>query len=85
MLDWGPEPAVPVRLVGGTGGGRGIAFPVSLVDSVDCSGVQAADLVAYTVRRQAEETGAAPQTRRLAKSLCNRLTPALKHSAKWRS
>jgi hypothetical protein len=66
------------------GGLSRIAYPVSLVDSAGCSGVQAADLVAYVVRRQIEETGAAPQARRLAKSLRNALTPALKHLAKWR-
>jgi hypothetical protein len=57
---------------------------VNLVESCDHSGVQAADLAAHIVRRYLEEVKAAPAARRLARSLCNTLEPALKYSAKWR-
>jgi hypothetical protein len=60
-----------------------VAEPVSLVESSGHTGVQAADLVAYIVRRQAEGVAASPQARRLAQSLRNVLTPAVRYSAKW--
>ena len=57
---------------------------VGLVDSRDHAGVQAADLVAYIVRRHTEATAAGQPARRLAQSLYNTLLPALGYSNKWR-
>ena len=58
--------------------------PVTLVESKDYSGVQAADLAAHIVRRHLEQTNASATARRLARSLYNTLEPALRYSAKWR-
>lgn len=81
------------RIVDGTNPAASAAHPgrlaqikesVILANSSEVTGVQAADLVVHIVRRHLEETDAAPQARRLARSLHNILQPALRYSTKWR-
>ncbi|MDR0960738.1 MAG: DUF3800 domain-containing protein [Propionibacteriaceae bacterium] len=57
---------------------------VKFVDSSGCTGVQAADLVAYIVRRHTEVANQHPKASRATRSLFNRLKPVLRYSNKWR-
>ncbi len=52
------------------------------VDSRDETGVQAADMVAYILRRHREVTGS-PKAQRATRSLVHVLRPAIRHERKW--
>jgi hypothetical protein len=52
------------------------------VDSCSEVGVQAADMVAYIVRRNREVVGS-PRARRATRSLVHQLRPAISHERKW--